>query len=300
MLWEMIYMDEEKDALKEEVDEKATSGDLQGEEVEVGTEKKPKKAFLKYAMVAFGVLIGIGIIGSLLPCDHDWIDATCEEQKTCSKCGETEGKALGHKWLEATCEEASTCERCGDIKGGPLGHEIDEWQVDADPTCAAEGVQHGVCNRCGKTVTEELPKVAHTEGQWTETLAPTVTSTGLVLPGEKTLSCAVCGQTIKTEKVTFELTLSQKNALAKAQDYLDYTSFSYKGLIEQLEFEGFSTEDSTFAADYCGADWNVQAEKKAADYLDYTSFSHSGLVDQLIFEGFTREQAEHGVASTGL
>lgn len=95
------------------------------------------------------------------------------------------------------------------------------------------------------------------------------------------------------------LTMGQKNALAKADDYLNYTAFSYSGLIEQLEYEGFSTEEATFAADNCGADWNEQAAKKAQDYLDYTSFSRQGLIDQLIYEGFTQEQAEYGVTAVG-
>ncbi|WP_202409606.1 Ltp family lipoprotein [Halobacillus litoralis] len=32
-----------------------------------------------------------------------------------------------------------------------------------------------------------------------------------------------------------------------AQDYLDYSSFSRSGLIDQLIYEGFSTEDATYA-----------------------------------------------------
>lgn len=36
---------------------------------------------------------------------HEWKEATCAEPKTCAKCGETEGEALGHTWVEATCEE---------------------------------------------------------------------------------------------------------------------------------------------------------------------------------------------------
>ncbi|MCA5960456.1 Ltp family lipoprotein [Blautia sp. RD014234] len=43
---------------------------------------------------------------------------------------------------------------------------------------------------------------------------------------------------------------------------MDYTAFSYSGLVEQLEYEGFSNESSTFAVDNCGADWNEQAAKK--------------------------------------
>ena len=34
--------------------------------------------------------------------EHEWTKATCTEPKTCTKCGETEGEALGHRWKEAT------------------------------------------------------------------------------------------------------------------------------------------------------------------------------------------------------
>jgi hypothetical protein len=95
-------------------------------------------------------------------------------------------------------------------------------------------------------------------------------------------------------------TTSQSNAVQKAQEYLDYQAFSRSGLIDQLVFEGFSTEDATYGVDAVSPDWNDQAAKKAAEYLDYESFSHSGLVEQLVFEGFTPEQAEYGVSTTGL
>lgn len=106
-----------------------------------------------------------------------------------------------------------------------------------------------------------------------------------------------------TEKTTTTkptTSFSQRNALNKANDYLDYTAFSRSGLIKQLEFEGFSNSDATWAVDNCGADWNEQAYKKAKEYLDFSSFSHSGLVDQLEYEGFTSEQAEYGVSKVGL
>lgn len=94
-------------------------------------------------------------------------------------------------------------------------------------------------------------------------------------------------------------TMGEKNALDKANSYLRISSFSYKGLIEQLEFEGFSTEESTYAADNCGADWNEQAAKKAQSYLYISSFSRQGLIEQLEFDGFTSEEAEYGVKSVG-
>lgn len=94
-------------------------------------------------------------------------------------------------------------------------------------------------------------------------------------------------------------TIGQKNALKSAESYLNYTAFSYKGLIEQLEYEQFSHEDAVYAADNCGADWYEQAAKSAKSYLDYTSFSRSGLIDQLVYEGFSYEQAEYGVDANG-
>lgn len=93
--------------------------------------------------------------------------------------------------------------------------------------------------------------------------------------------------------------VEQKNALSKAKSYLDFSSFSYNGLIEQLEYEGFSTESATYAVDNCGADWNEQAAKKAQSYMDFTSFSRESLIEQLEYEGFTIEQAEYGATTVG-
>jgi Xaa-Pro aminopeptidase len=95
-------------------------------------------------------------------------------------------------------------------------------------------------------------------------------------------------------------TVSQQNALRSAAGYLDYTAFSRSGLIKQLEYEGFSTEDATWGVDRVSVDWNEQAAKSAKSYLEYTAFSRSGLVKQLLYEGFTPEQAEYGVSQTGL
>jgi len=95
-------------------------------------------------------------------------------------------------------------------------------------------------------------------------------------------------------------TVSQKNAANKADSYLDYTAFSYEGLIAQLEFDKFSHEDAVYGADKSGADWNEQAAKKAKSYLSYSSFSRQGLIDQLMFDKFTQAQAEFGASAAGL
>lgn len=98
---------------------------------------------------------------------------------------------------------------------------------------------------------------------------------------------------------TQTVTTGQKNALAKANSYLSHSSFSRQGLIEQLEYEKFSTEEATYAVDNCGANWSEQAEKKAKSYLSHSAFSYSGLIEQLEYEGFTHDQAVYGVEKSG-
>jgi hypothetical protein len=39
-----------------------------------------------------------------------------------------------------------------------------------------------------------------------------------------------------------------EQAYLKGVDYLDYTSFSLKGLIDQLEFEGFTAKQAKYGA----------------------------------------------------
>lgn len=106
-------------------------------------------------------------------------------------------------------------------------------------------------------------------------------------------------ETILTVEEKPKLTMSQQNAIGTAQDYLAYSGFSREGLIEQLEYEGFSAGDAAFGADNAGADWNAEAAETAQQYLDYSSFSRQGLYDQMAYEGFTAEQIEFGLAAVG-
>ena len=94
------------------------------------------------------------------------------------------------------------------------------------------------------------------------------------------------------------VTAGMRNALASAKSYLSVMSFSYTGLIEQLEYEQYTHEEAVYAADNCGADWYEQAVKSAESYLEIMSFSRDGLIEQLVYEGFTYEQAVYGVEQT--
>ncbi len=96
-----------------------------------------------------------------------------------------------------------------------------------------------------------------------------------------------------------EPTLGEKNALETAKRYLEFTSFSYEGLIDQLKYEKYTAAEATYAAINCGADWYDQAYKTAQRYLEFTSFSREGLIDQLEYEGFTNVQAEYAANMVG-
>ncbi len=128
--------------------------------------------------------------------------------------------------------------------------------------------------------------------------APTVAPTTTVVDQEDISEPVQSPEAQPAEKEP-DMTLGQKNAMKSAESYIDIMAFSYTGLIEQLEYEGYSTEEATFAADHCGADWMKEAEESAKSYMDTMSFSRDGLIEQLLYEGFTQEQAEHGVQSVG-
>ena len=91
------------------------------------------------------------------------------------------------------------------------------------------------------------------------------------------------------------ITSGMENALGKANTYLKHLAFSYSGLYEQLQSDGFTDDEARYGVDNCGADWKEQAKRKAETYLKHLSFSKSGLIEQLEYDGFTKEQAEYGV-----
>ena len=63
-----------------------------------------------------------------------------------------------------------------------------------------------------------------------------------------------------------------EGALAKAKSYLNSSAFSYEGLIEQLEYEGFTETEAKYGVDNCGANWKAQALKKNKVIFEFVSF----------------------------
>lgn len=76
-----------------------------------------KHPVLTLVAIIFFVLCAISwMFGSLLH-EHEWLDATCTEPRTCSSCHETDGEPLGHDWKDATCSTLKTCRVCGETDG---------------------------------------------------------------------------------------------------------------------------------------------------------------------------------------
>lgn len=101
------------------------------------------------------------------------------------------------------------------------------------------------------------------------------------------------------------LTNQQRNAVRAAEQYIDLTGFSRKGLIDQLSSsagDGFSYADAKAAVDSMDVDWNQEAVEAAQQYIDLTGFSCSGLIDQLspsAGDRFTEQQARYGAQQVG-
>ena len=105
--------------------------------------------------------------------------------------------------------------------------------------------------------------------------------------------------TTAVEDTSTTVTLGMSNALTMAKKYLKIYNFSYSELVEQLEYEGFSTAEATYAVDNCGANWYEEAATKAQKYLKLFSLSRSKLITQLEHDGFTTDQAEYAATAAG-
>lgn len=95
-------------------------------------------------------------------------------------------------------------------------------------------------------------------------------------------------------------TENQQKALDKANEYVDTLPLSRKGLVKQLEYDGYTTDVATYAADNCSANWNKEAKEMAEQYMDSTTYTYKDMVQQLETEGFTKEQAKFGAKAVGL
>ncbi len=109
---------------------------------------------------------------------------------------------------------------------------------------------------------------------------------------------------------TAGMDLATSNAFKAGLNYLKFSSFSKKGLINQLSSpygDNYTEEQARTAVNAIEknglVDWKEQAVKSAKNYLSFTSFSRQGLIEQLSSEygdQFTLEEATYAADQVGL
>ena len=179
---------------------------------------------------------------------------------------------------------AKSCPKCGAKNKKPIWKRVWVWILAIIILFAAMG---GSSNTDTSDPSADISKVVNTQS----TDNPSKDVDAVISESTETVT--------PEEKHVENLTMGQKNAIRKAEFYLDFMAFSRAGLIKQLEYEDFSSEDATFAVDHIDVDWNEQATLKAESYLDIMAFSADGLADQLGYEGFTEEQIAYALKAVG-
>lgn len=191
---------------------------------------------------------------------HTWLEATCEQPRTCQECGETEGEALGHVWTEAACEAPRTCSRCGVTEGIALGHEWTEATCETPKTCSRCGKIEGealghkwidatctepkTCDRCGKKEGEPAGHKATEADYWNPS------------------SCSVCGIEL-APKIVPEMLDGLKGTFMKLGEHYAYKSVCWNNRnVEATEMitvkEYYSIPGSALALEELeGYEWKI-------------------------------------------
>lgn len=55
-----------------------------------------------------------------------------------------------HEWIEATCTAPRYCQICDEIEGAALGHAAGEWTIIKEPTLSDNGKEEVVCTVCAE------------------------------------------------------------------------------------------------------------------------------------------------------
>lgn len=165
---------------------------------------------------------------------------------------------------------------------------------------AACGGNSTIEGRANALATDTAPRAITPSGTPRPTTT-TATSAAPVIPTDTPGVPAPGAEPVeRTTAPAPDTTRAQSNAVRAARDYLGIMAFSRSGLIDQLEFDGYSAADATAAVDQISPDWNAQAAAAAEEYLDIMPLSRSELIDQLEFDGFTSAQATYGADQAGL
>lgn len=227
-------------------------------------------------------------------CKHEWMAATCEDPKTCSLCGETEGETLDHDWEDADCTTPKTCSECDKTKGEALGHK---WQ---DATCTAAKT----CSVCKAT---EGEAAGHT---WTEATCTAPKTCSVCKATEGAVGSHVWEEATTEAPKTCSVCKATEGEKLKVDDSR-FTTTATKDL------HGTWTSDVNMTADMMGLDKgfengidcvmtmefgktgelkiSLKVKDEAAFNADFKAYTLQTLYDTLQQQGMSKDQAEQAI-----
>ena len=109
---------------------------------------------------------------------HTFVNGVCS---SCGVSGGSQEQVCAHDWKAADCLNPKTCTKCGATEGEALGHNIKSYDAK-EPTCTESGLTTGkTCSTCGEVLLaqEVVPATGH---DWREAncLSPK--------------TCSICGE----------------------------------------------------------------------------------------------------------
>lgn len=110
-----------------------------------------------------------------------------------------------------------------------------------------------------------------------------------------------CGNSVE------DLNPRQRDAVAEAESFVEYSNMSYLGLIDMLEFLNFTHEEAVFAVDFIEEEvnWFKECADEAKDLIEYSSktedhsYTRDELKSLLEFQGYTEEEVAYGLQAVG-
>ena len=207
-------------------------------------------------------------------CFHsEWYAANCTTPKTCVKCGETEGEALGHSWVDATCEAPKTCTACNLTEGEALGHSWVDATTEAPRTCTTCAATEGE-----RIITDERFTTAATKdlyGKWASEISVTGDMMGIEgFEGALTIQCTM--EMGNEGTIVFGLAVANEDEFNSAMaDYLKatmYAEFTAAGISQEEADEAMAETYGMTVEEY------VQAVIAETDFgAAFESMSFSGV-----------------------
>ena len=245
------------------------------------TPPQAKPFYKKWWFIAIAVLVGLVLIGSLLP-HKDKNNTKDAEPSTTSTTTESSAEIAVPNVVGMRGDEArATLEALGKV----------------DISFKDEAGKKMVLDVTNWTVTSQTPEAGTTLGKDAKITLFVHHDTDDAKPTDKPTTEAPSTTDPKKDDVPRDY----RKALKSAENYSKTLHMSKKGIYDQLtsEFEGFSPEAAQYAIDNIQADWNANALAKAKEYEKTLNMSDEAIREQLVSEygeQFTQEEADYAVA----